>query len=129
MVQRILIADDDPALFEALATALELHGYRTQCVKNGDEALKSILRNRPALLLLDLHMPGLDGEGLLAELGRREIALPTILMSADDEGEAVARAFSVAGFLKKPIAVTLLLSAVAACGTAPPESQWGHDAA
>ena len=118
MTEQILIVDDDPALFEALATALDLHGYATQTVTDGYQALELIQHEPPALLLLDLHMPGLDGEALLAELARRRITIPTVLMSGDEEAQTVATKYGVAGYLKKPFAISRLLTAVAACGTA-----------
>ena len=129
MNEHILIADDDPALFEALATALELHGYTTQTVSDGLQALRAIQQEPPALLLLDLHMPELDGEALLAKLRRAKIQIPIVLMSGDDEAQTVATKFGVAGYLKKPIAIPRLLAAVAACGAVSPGRKAKHTAA
>jgi len=112
----ILIIDDDPFLSEAIATALALQGYETREAENGKLGLAAIEAARPALVLLDLRMPVLDGEEVLRELAARGIKLPIVLMSADDEAEEAAVRHGVAAFLKKPIAIPRLLATVAACG-------------
>ncbi len=60
----------------------------------------------------------------MRELAARRIELPVVLMSADDEAEAVALKYRVAAYLKKPIAISRLLEAIAACTEAPVHS--GH---
>ncbi len=115
----ILIVDDDPLLFAALAEALAFHGYETRVAENGRAGLAAIEAERPAIVLLDLHMPILDGEGFLRELTARGIELPVVLMSADDDAEAVALRYRVAAYLKKPVAIPRLLAAIAACGARP----------
>lgn len=112
----ILVVDDDPYIHEAIATALTLYGYQTRIAENGREALTAIEAERPALVLLDLRMPILDGEEVLRELAARKLRLPIVLMSADDEGADVARKHGIGAYLKKPIPLERLLSAVAACG-------------
>jgi DNA-binding response OmpR family regulator len=115
----ILIVDDDPELYEVIAAALAASGYQTKPAGNGREALAEIAADRPAIILLDLHMPGLDGEGVLRELSAREIRLPVVLMSADERAEEIARRYGVAAYLKKPFAIPRLLAAVGACGVTP----------
>ncbi len=125
----ILIIDDDPLLSEAIATALALHGFETREAENGRAGLQAIETQRPALALLDLRMPVLDGEGVLRELKRRRIRLPVVLMSADDEAEQISRRYGVAGYLRKPIAVPRLLAAVLACMDPVNEQQELREAA
>ena len=112
----ILIVDDDPLLSEAIATALELHGFSTREADNGRAGLAAIEATSPAIVLLDLRMPVLDGEGVLRDLAARGIDLPVVLMSADDEAEKIAKKYGVAAYLKKPIAIPRLMAAIAACG-------------
>jgi DNA-binding response OmpR family regulator len=112
----ILIVDDDPLLLEPIATALELAGYTTRTARGGEQALTMIQRNRPAVVLLDLHMPGLDGRGLVRELARRKINVPTVLMSANDDVGRAAADLQVEAYLSKPFAVQELLEVIAACG-------------
>ncbi len=112
----ILIVDDDSLLSEAIATALELHGFKTREAENGRAGLAAIEALLPAIVLLDLRMPVLDGEGVLRDLAARGIDLPVVLMSADDEAELIAKKYGVAAYLRKPIAIPRLMAAIAACG-------------
>jgi DNA-binding response OmpR family regulator len=125
----ILIVDDDPLLYEAIAVALELNGYQIRLACGGREGLAAIAAECPAMVLLDLNMPGLDGEGVLRELAARGIQIPVVLMSADERAEEVARRYGVAGYLKKPFAIPRLLAAVAACGASARASQQRDSAA
>jgi DNA-binding response OmpR family regulator len=115
----ILIVDDDPLFRDAVQTALTLNGYRVVLAADGREALRALETELPAIMLLDLHMPHLDGEAVLRELQARRLQLPVLLLTAADEGEAVARRFGLAAYLPKPIAVPGLLDAIGACGTSP----------
>src|SRR5207245_1020656 len=103
----ILIVDDDPQFCEAIAAALSVNGYQGRVAHDGEQALASIEAECPAMILLNLRMPVLDGEGLLRELSERRIRLPTILLTQED-GEDTARRFGLAAYLKKGSAVPRL---------------------
>src|SRR5260370_17182715 len=81
----ILVIDDDRELCEGLAEYLSIQGYAVQYATNGREALRLLAdsQNRPALVLLDLMMPVLDGWGFLAARRRdpRLADLPVIILS------------------------------------------------
>ena len=64
----ILIAEDEPDLREALATALSNEGFKVLPAADGEEALNLALAEHPDLIMLDLHMPKLDGHGVLKGL-------------------------------------------------------------
>ena len=61
MSDSILIVEDETRLAALLADYLHAAGYRTQCLKRGDGAVDWIRANTPALVLLDLMLPGTDG--------------------------------------------------------------------
>lgn len=89
----ILIADGSTTVREALSAQLGAMGYRTLTVESGSAALMMLRAERPGLLLLDQHMPGLSGIDLLREMrGNRDSSLlPVIIMTvSDDPGLAVA---------------------------------------
>src|SRR5688500_3501635 len=80
---RILVVDDDPALIEMLARALEDEGYEVSRCTDSREAARAADDLKPAAMLLDVLMPGTDGFEVLREIrktpaGRR---LPVVLMS------------------------------------------------
>jgi two-component system chemotaxis response regulator CheB len=82
--RRIVVADDSRLMRRMLADALARQGFEVVgTAADGDEALDLCRRHRPDALTLDLHMPGLDGIGVLRALreGRAE-ALPVVVVSA-----------------------------------------------
>jgi len=64
-VNRIYVVDDEPDMVELLATVLKGEGYDVETYTDGRAALSRVLEEPPALLLLDLMMPDLDGFELL----------------------------------------------------------------
>lgn len=64
-MNRIYVVDDEPDMVELLATVLEGEGYEVETYTDGRAALARVLEEPPALLLLDLMMPDLDGFELL----------------------------------------------------------------
>jgi DNA-binding response OmpR family regulator len=61
MKGRILIADDERAIADTLATILEMHGFETRTAYDGHQAMEIAMEWRPQILLTDVLMPGMDG--------------------------------------------------------------------
>jgi len=61
MPPTILIVDDEPNIVVPLQFLMEQNGYRTLVAQSGEEALESISKERPDLVLLDIMLPGIDG--------------------------------------------------------------------
>ncbi len=78
-----LIIEDDPKLTDIFTHALELADFETQSVKNGDEAIQVLASVVPAVIILDLHLPGISGDRLLnhirqdPRLDRTQVILAT----------------------------------------------------
>ena len=112
---RILVAEDNVLNFELVRDILEGQGHEIEWAKDGEEALAKAAGSDFALLLLDLHMPKLDGLEVLAALRRDGSSLPrVVVVSADAMGgvpEAVAQA-GADGYLSKPIEVGALVAEV-----------------
>jgi CheY-like chemotaxis protein len=111
----ILIIEDDIDIREALLTVLTDEGYVVAGVANGREALQQLEECTPALILLDLMMPVMDG-WQFREAQRRDERLrdiPVVVISADSEARQKLGGMGDVGFLRKPIELDLLLSEVA----------------
>jgi two-component system, OmpR family, response regulator MprA len=110
---RVLVVDDDPAIRKAVSLLLVDEGYAVQTAANGTEGLAAITAQPPALVLLDLNMPVMDGWALLGHLRDAQITVPIVIMTADQRAPQEAARLQVAGYLGKPFAIDDLLDLVA----------------
>ena len=77
----ILIVEDDPTVSSLLETLMQMEGYETQTAKDGLEGLLKAEFRHPSLILLDVMMPNVDGERVMAEMEQRpELANVPILI-------------------------------------------------
>ena len=78
---RVLVVDDDRPLARALAINLRAHGYQVTLAHDGRTALTEVARTHPAVVVLDLGLPDLDGIEVLTDI-RCTSAVPVIVLSA-----------------------------------------------
>ncbi len=110
----ILILDDDPTILSFLRESLQEEGYQVTTATNGREGLQQLQRQRYDLILLDLMMPIIDGERFVAELRRRGLTEPPIiLLSADRNVAGKVRSLAVTAGVPKPFSLDELLTLVA----------------
>jgi CheY-like chemotaxis protein/phosphoribosyl 1,2-cyclic phosphodiesterase len=104
----ILVADDDPTVVRLLSVALEQDGFRVVTASDGTAALDRARRDRPALILLDWHMPGADGIEVMRTLrgesdpALREVPIVLITAQSDADGTAAGFAAGATDYLTKP---------------------------
>ena len=107
-----MIADDRPTSRELMRTALERSGYEVTEAVDGRDALEQIRSSRPDLLLLDLHMPQVDGYTVLNEirLDRQLCELKVVAVTASamqgERQQGLAVGFD--GYLTKPLSLDVL---------------------
>jgi two-component system response regulator QseB len=88
---RILLAEDDIMLGEALQDALIAQGFAVDWLKDGESALEAARREDFDLLVLDLGLPRRDGMSVLAELRRQDNPVPVLILTARDAtGDRIA---------------------------------------
>ena len=108
----VLVADDDEDILQLLAFRLEHAGYEVVQAQNGKQALRLALELHPALAVLDVMMPGLDGYEVTRELRRHEItsAMPVILLTARAQESDVSRGIAAGAddYVKKPFDARVL---------------------
>jgi len=83
--QRVLVAEDDRSVREALVMALELEGYAVCPTTDGERALAAFDEFRPDVLILDVMMPTVDGLTVCRRLRARKIATPILVLTARDQ--------------------------------------------
>jgi len=112
----ILAVDDTPASLKLLADILSDAGYRVRLAGDGELALRSANIQPPALVLLDIRMPGMDGYEVCQRLKADEKtrSIPVIFLSALEDEQEKVKAFQVGGvdYITKPIRAEELLARV-----------------
>lgn len=109
----ILVVDDDTSNLRMASRILSAEKMRVSCLKAGEDALAFLQDNRPDLILLDVHMPGMDGFETLASIrSDHETAdIPVIFLTADDDSNTETRGLEAGAkdFIKKPFVPEVLL--------------------
>jgi len=102
---RVLIIDDEASIRSILSTLLKKNGYHVQVADSGESGLDVYAQFKPAVILLDLKMPGIDGMEVMEVLDRRLKAdCKTIIMTAHGEVRSAVEAMKKGAFdyLEKP---------------------------
>lgn len=114
--RKIVVAEDDQSVRNALQKILELEGFKVIAVKDGVAALETILMSEPRAAVIDVMMPFTDGLSVCRELRHRKNRTPILLLTARAEiGDRVAGLDAGADdYLVKPFSIDELLARVRA---------------
>jgi two-component system response regulator FlrC len=120
----ILVVEDDDALRDALLLTLDAAGHRTKGAPGGREALEILEHEQFSMVVSDLRMAPMDGLQLLAEIRRRQPALPVMLMTAFGEVEKAVAAMrgGACDFMLKPFEPKALLDQISRYAI-PPQAE------
>ncbi|HEY8041316.1 MAG TPA: response regulator, partial [Polyangiaceae bacterium] len=113
MTTTVLIVDDDPLIQHLLRGQLEQDGFRVLTAMDGVDGLTMARESRPHVILLDIHLPKLDGWQVLAELKSDPalVNIPVIILSVEEQ-RARAFSFGACEYLVKPVEPERLVSIV-----------------
>jgi CheY-like chemotaxis protein len=107
MTHSILVVDDNPSNLKLFTYLLALPGYEVSTARNAEEALQLLARIKPALILMDLQLPDMDGLALTrrlkAEPDLRGTPIVAVTASAMKGDEERARLAGVDGYMTKPL--------------------------
>lgn len=113
-MNRVVIVDDSAAMRDALCRLFKTAGGFRVCgqAADGKEAVESVMRLHPDLIVLDLCMPGLNGLETARELRKHRITSPIILysMNAEEIAEKEARESGVAALVSKAEGIKTLIT-------------------
>ena len=120
----VLVVDDEAAIREALERALRLEGFAIRTAAGGREALAEIDREEPAVVLLDVAMPDLDGVEVIKRLRAKGSELPICVLSARTEVDDRVRGLQAGAddYLVKPFALEELIARLHALLRRRPET-------
>ena len=108
----ILVVDDDEAIREAVADLLRGEGYRAETAADGPAGLEAAQRLSPALVLLDMRLPRLDGWALAGALRARAPRVPILAMTAAPDARRWAAEIGADGWIAKPFDVDELFETI-----------------
>jgi FixJ family two-component response regulator len=110
----IAVLDDEPQFCKALARLLKTHGFEVVTFARGEEFLEACATRLPNCLLLDLHMPGLNGFEVLERIAARRV--PVLVITGHDQpGNARrVRALGALDYFLKPVNELKLVEAIRA---------------
>lgn len=111
---KILVIDDEPDLVRFVRRALEAEGYQVLTSTNGLDGIRLALDQQPALIVLDLVMPGMHGEAVLSALMAQDSAFRVLVLSATADVQLRIGCLEqgAVDFLAKPFAVRELIARV-----------------
>jgi FixJ family two-component response regulator len=115
----IAVLDDEPMFCRALARLLKTHGLDVETFTHGDEFLAACESRLPDCLLLDLHMPDLNGFDILERVAARH--LPVLVITGHDQPGNAERVRALGGrdYFLKPVNESRLLGAIRAAINPP----------
>ena len=110
---KILVVDDDRNICELICLYLSREGYQTECAYNGREAIEKFKNDPPALVVLDLMLPEIDGYGVCREI--RQISnIPIIMLTAksDETDELLGYNLGIDEYITKPFELDAIVKKV-----------------
>ena len=110
---KILLVEDDITLAEVYRSRLEIEGFEVKVVHDGEEALSTIQQYKPALVLLDVMMPKMDGWQVCREI-RESSKVSIIMLTARSEERDELQGFElgVDEYISKPFSPKILVARV-----------------
>src|SRR5882757_1228245 len=116
MAKKILVVDDEPYMHRLMQHHLVRAGYELVAARNGREAIESVQRDKPDLVIMDVMMAEMDGISALKALknadATRDIPVIMLTASAHDLTKEISEAAGAAAFFTKPFSPTHLLAEI-----------------
>lgn len=116
MTRKILLADDDAEMREMLASMLESEGYAVIQAENGLEAVEMARKELPALVMLDIHMPKMDGLTACREIKSDKVTrnVPVVMLTVEGSINEIQQAISYGAktYITKPSSKAEILKVV-----------------
>ena len=111
---KVLIVEDDPHILLGLEEVLKSDGFDVAVCNRGDQAVEAVRKQRPALVLLDVMLPGLSGYDICKELRAKKVATPILMLTAKGQeiDKVVGLDLGADDYVTKPFGVRELLARI-----------------
>ncbi len=105
MKETLLLVDDEIGILRVLGISLSDRGYRVLTAQDGEEALRVFGEEKPAIVLTDIKMPGMDGITLLGEIKKAEPNVEVIMITGHGDMELAIQSlkYGASDFITKPV--------------------------
>lgn len=116
MKTRILIVEDDPHILLGLEEVLKSEGFDVVSSNRGDCAVEAVAKHRPALIVLDVMLPGLSGYDVCKQLRSKKVTTPVLMLTAKGQelDKVVGLDLGADDYVTKPFGVRELLARIQA---------------
>ena len=114
MKTKVLIVEDDPHILLGLEEVLKSDGFDVTVCSRGDQAIEAVRKHRPALLVLDVMLPGLSGYDICKQLRAKKVATPILMLTAKGQelDKVVGLDLGADDYVTKPFGVRELLARI-----------------
>jgi len=114
MSTKVLIVEDDPHILLGLEEVLKSDGFEVAVCNRGDQAIEAVRKHRPALILLDVMLPGLSGYDICKQLRAKKVATPILMLTAKSQeiDKVVGLELGADDYVTKPFGVRELLARI-----------------
>lgn len=116
MKTKVLIVEDDPHILLGLEEVLKSEGYETASCSRGDEAVAAVMKIQPALIVLDVMLPGASGYDICKQLRAKKISTPILMLTAKGQeiDKVIGLDLGADDYVTKPFGVRELLARIQA---------------
>ena len=110
----ILAVDDNEVILSLISEVAKVNGYDLRTAHNAEEFFASYEKKKPALMMIDIVMPDMDGLEMIQRLAADDCQIPLVIMSGyeyvDDQGiKLLAKKLNLVSFLRKPFDIAELM--------------------
>ena len=106
-----MIVDDEADIRSTVKTILEKNGYKVVTAVNADDCLKKLKKVKPALVLMDIMMPGTPVREVVPKI-KQKVAYISVVRTSEAEKEELMKSKNIVGFIQKPFSIDGLLKEV-----------------
>ncbi len=109
-MKHLLIVDDETEICDFLKTFFEEREFDVRTAHSGEEAMEQVEKSKPQVVLLDVHMPGMDGMKVLREIKSRYPGVKVIMVTALETREKIEEAMRLGAdnYITKPLSLEYL---------------------
>jgi two-component system OmpR family response regulator len=110
----VLVVDDEPNIVDVISMALRFEGFEVESAGNGADAIAAVAARKPAVIVLDVMLPDIDGFEVARRLASAHTGVPIIFLTARDGTEDVVHGLTVGGddYMTKPFSLEELVARI-----------------